>query len=107
MGGRRRSPNTWLKQIKGFFQRTGTDWERGSHQEDALTRVATIWLRLQFVVSQYLTYLMSLPTPNEGYLPKNNPVGGVVKRKPKNVTEHQHLAHEDQLGDVFHGNLLE
>ena len=36
-----------------------------------------------------------------------NPVGGVIRRKPSNVTEHRHLALEDQLRDVFHGSLLE
>ena len=36
------------------------------------------------------------------------PVGGVVRRKSSNVTEHhRHLAVEDQLRDVFHGNRFE
>ena len=33
--------------------------------------------------------------------------GGIIRIKPSNVTEHQHLALEDQLRNVFHGSFHE
>ena len=44
----------------------------------------------------------STTLPTSRFVTGMNPVGGVVRRKPNNVTEHRHLALEDQLRDVFH-----
>lgn len=56
--------------------------------------------------------LRGLPRPRfqPGGMPViavTNPVGGVIRREPSSVTEHRHLALNDQLRDVFHGRLLQ
>ena len=49
----------------------------------------------------------STTLPTHGVATGKNPVSGVIRRYPSNVTEHRHLALEDQLRDVFHRSLLE